>query len=195
MSDFIDGSALHVLPADAYPGMLDGWCGPVLGPSRIGGLEFSAYVWPCGKSRRSLHLDLHRPECIDRVIRVLRADGHDLSWASDLPAWQAGAILAASVLRVVAGERPIRTPLVRVRSGWGFAGNPTPLWLDAGQPLAASHALDNTDHIRLGTDTRSRAGGGDANRRPQFPTIEDTANIDIRGNVFAEPNNNPQLYH
>jgi len=45
--------------------------------------------------------------------------------------------------------------------------------------------IGNTDQIRLGTDTRPRTADGDFNRRPGFPTVTDTANIDIRGNVFG----------
>jgi len=151
-----DGSTLHLLPADAYPGLLDGWVGPV--EVRIerkdvssSGAWFDASTekWGAIHAYTDTHgyyaslssavrLDLHRPECIDRVVRVLaagvrcpssshpapdyeRGTAHcickgtgyliqpaDLSWARDLPPWQAGPILAASVLRVVAGEAPVQ---------------------------------------------------------------------------------------
>lgn len=169
--DIIDGSNLHLLPGDAYPGLLDGWTGPILGQpgviacfqgEPIGESEGEPGLW-MGDDWTDLRLDLHRPECIDRVIRVLRAgmrcstcdgepvavrrDGYgdinsagpiafpaqcpdckgtgylvapaDLSWTRDLPAWQAGAILAASVLRLATGEGPVRSLLSRYRPTQG----------------------------------------------------------------------------
>lgn len=168
MSDYIDGSDLHLLPGDAYPGLLAGWCGP--GVFRYDGdpqNRLHVGVWLDGINIRSMGrmvwsgVDLRRSECAHRVRDVLEAgvrcdcDVHrctecgavgtdtafefcaeetivpfpewdhaanecgdcngtgyliqpaDLGWTRTLPAWQAAAILAASVRRVVAGEGPV----------------------------------------------------------------------------------------
>ncbi len=201
---------LHLLPGDAHPGLLDGWCGPVL--------YYLNFAWTqcawgfVGAKPAHVRLDLHRPECIDRVIRVLAAgvrcercrgsgcvaafDGDaldcshceatgysiapaDLAWTRDLPAWQAGPILAASVLRVVAGEGHIQRlipPWVHVpkydewtREGKCYTAPGTGWWFHprmeriAGGPetgeagkaaadaaaLAAGYALDNGDRCLI----------------------------------------------
>lgn len=164
----------YLLPGDAHPRLLPGWVGPAVMPDGervvIQLATIDGRVWVVG-SDRSLHnrpyqphsitLDLHRPECADRVIRVLAAgvecgcwqgwtracgpDGEpsgepcpdcgtawapgtgysiapaDLDWTRDLPAWQAGPILAASVLRVVAGEGPVAGLLTRVSPAYALA--------------------------------------------------------------------------
>lgn len=178
----VDGSSLHLLPADTYPGLLDDWYGPV---ARFIGFDDEPPTWVTGvlverlepdiagprdlaymhdprlglDIKATSYLNLRRPECAHRVRDVLAAgvpcddgcDGGmviigrftpqagpsecpackgtgyriapaDLGWTRGLPAWQAAAILAASVLRVVAGERvvgPISLPWKPIRKGHG----------------------------------------------------------------------------
>ena len=121
-SSIVTGLGLFTLSASAYPGLLDGWCGPVeWAPS--GSTVWRRGVYgPIDKSEGvlgvsasgcevNIRLDLRRPECAHRVRDFLLRELHCLDWTRRLSADQAAVIIAASALRVAAGEEPIHVLL------------------------------------------------------------------------------------
>lgn len=78
MTDYLPGHEAHYLPADAYPGLLDGWCGPLVdraGGERIVCVDGTVWYVDCARTMRrdEADLDCRRREVIHRVVDVLAA--------------------------------------------------------------------------------------------------------------------------